>query len=79
MGKIVISCERSGSIQMEVKLDDGSISHELSIILSKWKQDFCSLLNVGNTVTGCRTFDDRMQVNDDFGTNISLLEVTKAF
>jgi len=43
IGRIGIAQTRRKTIPMEVKCDDGSISSNIDVVLSKWKTDLSSL------------------------------------
>ena len=45
IGKIGVGSERRIKIPMAVKLSDGSISSDKNSVSSKWKNDFCNMLN----------------------------------
>ena len=45
MGKVGIGLRKSKLIPMEVILEDGHVSSEISDVLHKWKTDFSSLFN----------------------------------
>ena len=51
IGKIGISLANKKTIPMEVTLDDGSVSFNVSDVLSKWRSDFNSLFNGSGQVT----------------------------
>lgn len=62
---------------MQVVLDDDSICNAVKIVLKKWQDDFCSLLNVDSVINVERdsTFNSE---NVNLDKDISILEIVKA-
>ena len=48
IGHVGIAQERTQGIPLEVLQADGSISKDKQVVLGKWKDHFCELLNVEN-------------------------------
>ena len=91
IGKIGISQANKKAIPMEVTLDYGSISFNVSYVLSKWHNDFNSVLNGYGQVTDNElgTSDENTSSNmtdnasdqqrrQKFNQHISIFEVKKA-
>ena len=40
--------ERSKTIPMEIKLENGSISSDVNVVLNSWKKEFQNVYNAGD-------------------------------
>ena len=86
IGKIGVSQANKKTIPMEVTLDDGSFSFNVSDVLNKWRNDLNSLFNGSGQVTdndentGSNMTDDasNRQRQQKFNQHISIFEVKKA-
>ena len=67
---------------MEIVLEDGSVSFNISDILNKWQTDFSYLFHFGNQSADCSTenHNDSSKAREQFTYNdhISILDVKKA-
>ena len=79
IGKLGVGQGKSSRIPMEVVLENGSTSSNVTDILNKWKHDFSSLYN--NTKgddTASNTHYGNGMVNTPYNVRISIVEVRKA-
>ena len=84
MGHIGIAQERTRGIPLEVILPNGSVSKDKQVVLGKWKDHFCDLLNVDSDHNEPVAEDDLPQYPDpeigldNLNKDISWDEVVKA-
>lgn len=82
VGKIGVGQIKKKCIPLEVTLNDGSLSTDLSQVLNKWKHDFSSLYKNDNYVYSSQNSNVLNDVTDyadlSFNANITIFEVKKA-
>lgn len=89
IGKIGVGVERKKAIPMEVVTEDGSVSADINVVLYKWKNVFCDLLNangvssVKSSVKLCENNplpvpENGMYDVDSFNREISFDEIVSA-
>jgi hypothetical protein len=79
IGRIGIGQSNTKKIPNEVILDDGSLSSDVDVVMSKWKLEFSSLFN--NPKSDCNTDHSFVNVDESnlsYNNDISVLEVKKA-
>ena len=82
IGKIGINGASKQHIPMEVVLEDGSVSFNISDILNKWQTDFSSLFRSANQSADCSTenhnYSSKAHEQVTYNEHISILDVKKA-
>jgi hypothetical protein len=63
IGKIGVGNDRLNKIPMEVVQEDGSTTCDRNIVLNKWKNSFCDLLNKPNVT--CENSMNNENIHDD--------------
>ena len=71
IGKVGISQTNKNTIPMEVTLDDGSISVDVSDVLRKWRNDFHSLFNGSGQVTDNELSTSDVNTSSNMTDNVS--------